>query len=218
MARVCFNGAMSSPLMPGPMPLPASAPRRRTGLILTLVLVPVILLVAVVVVVISLQAAHSEARWTAVNRNCPTLDASVADTLGMAAAPLADDSSRGALDNSKVRHCYYSPGDDTNTGLQVIVRLYEGGLRHDSHGEALAAVKENPPTNFHPIGPQSGDGSLFGDRGTAATLTLITIPDNAVITLQLYDRDKLGDATEAQALALRAPLQTVADQALANLG
>jgi hypothetical protein len=146
------------------------------------------------------------------------LDAAVAGPLGMAAAPLPDDNARGKLDNTTVRHCYYNPGDDTNNSLQVIVRLYQGGILHDSHGEALAAVRENPPTNFHPIGPQTGDGTRFGDRGTAATLTLITVPDNAVITVQLYHRDKLGNATEQQLLALRAPLQAVADQARANLG
>jgi hypothetical protein len=193
-------------------------PRRRTGLILALVAIPVVLLVAVVAVVIGLQAAHAKARWTAVNHTCPGLDANVAATLAMAVAPLPDDDARGALDDITVRHCYYSPGNDTNTSLQVIVRLYRGGVLHDAHNEALAAVRENPPPNFRPIGPQTGTGARFGDRGTAATLTLTTVVGNAVITVQLYDRDKLANAADAQALALRIPLQAAADQAIANMG
>jgi len=161
---------------------------------------------------------HDDGRWTAVNKSCPTLDSGVATALGMAPAPLADDSSRGAHDTSELRNCFYSPGGDTNDALQVTVSLHQGGVLKNSHDAAVAAADDNPPSGFRPLGANSS-GNRFGDRGAGSgRLVLISVVDNAQVRVQIYNREKLADASDADSAALRAPMQTVADQAVKNLG
>ena len=202
-APFCFNGGMS---------------RGRTGLVLFLFAIPVILIIAVVAVLVGLHSVHSDGRWTAVTKACPTLDGAAAGALGMAPAPLADDNSRGAHDTTELRNCFYRPGGDTNNALQVTVSLYQGGILHDSHAEAVAAAADNPPAGFRPLGATSDD-HRFGDRGPGSgRLVLISIVDNAQVRVQLYNRDKLANASDAETEALRAPMQSIADQAITNLG
>jgi hypothetical protein len=195
------------------------APRRRTGLVLLILAIPAVVIVGVAATLISVRAAHSSARWNAVNKTCPTLDRATAAALGMAPAPLPDDNSRGAHDTSELRNCFYSPVDYTNNAMQITVSLYKGGILHSSHGEAVAALNDDPPAGFRSLGNQNGDAQRFGDRGAGSgRLVLINVIDNAQIRVQLYNREKLANATDDTKEALRAPLQAVADQAVENLG
>ncbi|GAB1691426.1 hypothetical protein [Krasilnikovia sp. M28-CT-15] len=198
--------------------LGVQAPRRGPGLALLVLAIPVIMFVAIAAVLIVLKVAHSPARWTAVNKTCPVLDASTAAALGMVATPLPDDNVRGARDTSELRNCFYSPGDGSHHDLQVSVSLYQGSILRSSHAEAVAALDEYPPSGFRPLGQQD-DNHRFGDRGPGSSrLVLINLVDNAEVRVQLYNRDKLGTATDAATENLRAPMQAVADQAIANLG
>ncbi|GAA2526914.1 hypothetical protein [Winogradskya humida] len=192
-------------------------PRRSTGVLIATLAAPLVVIVLATATLLTLHAIHQDARWTTVPKTCPTLDAATATALSMTTTPLPDDNARGAFDNTKHRSCYYHQGGDTNNGLQVTVGLSTGGITHGSHAEAVTAMRDNPLPDLQEIGPQNEESQHFGIRNSSH-LDLITIVDNAQIWIQYSSLDKIRDVTPEQAEALRPTLQSITDQAVANLG
>jgi hypothetical protein len=179
---------------------------RLLWLVLTLAS-PVFLILAAAAVVFGLKAAHDDAHWTVASRSCPALAGETAAVLIVNAVAIPDGVEVGGLEQ---QDCLYADGD---VDLHVLVHLHRGDVLHSSHGSAVRAFDDNPPVGFRPIGPQGVDGRHFGNSGPGPDqLLLISVVDNAEVRV-VYGHPDLVDVA-----AVRAPLQAVAEQAIANLG
>lgn len=186
-----------------------SAERRRNRMSMVAVAVPAVLFLVFVIGLFGLHHRNTQVRWTAVGHTCPSLDPMVATLLRLKPGPLPPgDDDEVSADRSR---CRYAGVDDETSGtrpeLTVTVIVYAGEITHSGHDLARQSVTDYPPRGFRALGPQPEDGR-FGLHGGALDLQLVE--DNAAV--------RVAYVSTGAGAVLRAPLQAVANQAIAGLG
>ncbi|MEV0898440.1 hypothetical protein [Actinoplanes sp. NPDC049802] len=154
-------------------------------------------------------------RWTKVNHVCPVLDATVASRLAVVPT-VAAQSAEGPDGLSKCRYDAVVGRGSDMTRLDVSVDLMRPGQLDDAGEQALDVVEHEAGT-YSPLGEQRDDQIFGEDAGALRTILMVTAVDNAVLKME-YDHSYDQQLDMAEKTALRDPLQSVTDQAVANLG
>ncbi|MBW6433845.1 hypothetical protein KZ829_08865 [Actinoplanes hulinensis] len=157
-------------------------------------------------------------RWTEVNHVCPVLDATVASSLGVVPT-VEPPNNNGAEGPDRLSRCRYDAvggGGSDVAQLDVRVDVLRPGQLDDAHEQALDVVEYESQT-YAPLGEQSADQIFGEDSGATGTILMVTAIDNAVIKIE-FDYPAARSLDIAGKTALRDPLQSVTDQAVANLG
>ncbi|MBO3736941.1 hypothetical protein [Actinoplanes flavus] len=152
-------------------------------------------------------------RWTSANQTCPVLDTTIAARLGVVAQ--ADEQPTSGV-TRKSRCSYRAAGDDLDAaGLRVVVTTHRAGRLQNAHEQALDVI-EKQEVFFTPIGAQRED-QIFGEETVSVqTVLMVSVIDNASIEIDYrFSTDQISGEGKT---ALRDPLQSVTDQAVANLG
>ncbi|GGN76090.1 hypothetical protein GCM10010112_47980 [Actinoplanes lobatus] len=160
-----------------------------------------------------LPSLQGGARWEAANPSCPVLDTAIAARLGVATQaekPVFDPDA-----TTPFASCGYGAAGTADVTLAVAVEVTTPGALQDAHDKALDELEESA-RRLNPIGAQQAD-QIFGEPDVVERLEMVSVVDNAVIEIKFdYPDDQPLDA--AAKAALRDPLQSVTDQAVANLG
>ncbi|GGN05913.1 hypothetical protein FHR83_001469 [Actinoplanes campanulatus] len=161
-----------------------------------------------------LPSLQGGARWEAANQSCPVLDTAIAARLGVATR--AEEPASGRDVPVPVSSCRYRTAGAADVTLDVAVEVTTPGALQDAHEKALDELDESA-ARLVPIGEQRKD-QIFGEPDVSIErLDMVSVVDNAVIEVKYgYPEDQPLDA--AAKSALRDPLQSVTDQAVANLG